>query len=136
MEQQSISVSKAGIIATLQARCSVIAAANPIRGRYDSSLTFIENVDLTDPILSRFDVLSVVRDRVDAVNDEKLADFVVGTHIRSHGVDKEAAADDAEQGAAEAATNSLGLSQEQLRKYIMFSKVQCTPKLDHIDREK
>merc|ERR1719474_1580621 len=137
MEQQTISVSKAGIIATLQARCSVIAAANPIRGRYDSSLTFIENVDLTDPILSRFDVLSVVRDRVDPLNDEKLSDFVVGTHIRSHSNDdKVAAADDAEQGAAEAATNSLGLSQEQLRKYIMFSKVQCTPKLDHIDREK
>ena len=54
MEQQSISISKAGIVTRLQARCSVIAAANPIRGRYDGSLTFIENVDLTDPILSRF----------------------------------------------------------------------------------
>ena len=54
MEQQSISISKAGIVTRLQARCSVIAAANPIRGRYDGSLTFLENVDLTDPILSRF----------------------------------------------------------------------------------
>ena len=44
MEQQSISVSKAGIIASLQARCTVIAAANPIGGRYDPSLTFSENV--------------------------------------------------------------------------------------------
>jgi DNA replication licensing factor MCM2 len=56
MEQQSISISKAGIVATLQARCAVIAAANPIRGRYDSSLTFAENVELTDPILSRFGI--------------------------------------------------------------------------------
>ena len=64
MEQQSISISKAGIVATLQARCSVIAAANPIKGRYDSHLSFMDNVDLTDPILSRFDVLCVVKDEV------------------------------------------------------------------------
>merc|ERR1719191_2067651 len=51
MEQQSISISKAGIITTLSARCAVIAAANPIGGRYDSQLTFSENVELTDPIL-------------------------------------------------------------------------------------
>jgi len=54
MEQQSISISKAGIVTTLQARASVIAAANPIKGRYDSSLSFAQNVDLTEPILSRF----------------------------------------------------------------------------------
>ncbi len=53
MEQQSISISKAGIVTTLQARCSVIAAANPTAGRYDSSRTFAENVQLSDPILSR-----------------------------------------------------------------------------------
>lgn len=67
MEQQSISISKAGIVATLQARCSVIAAANPIGGRYDPSLTFAQNVDLSDPILSRFDVLCVVRDTPDPI---------------------------------------------------------------------
>ena len=54
MEQQSISISKAGIVTTLQARCAVIAAANPIRGRYDSSISFSKNVELGDPILSRF----------------------------------------------------------------------------------
>lgn len=53
MEQQSISISKAGIVTQLQARCSVIAAANPDGGRYDSSRTFAENVKLSDPILSR-----------------------------------------------------------------------------------
>lgn len=52
MEQQSISISKAGIIASLNARCSVLAAANPIRGQYDPQMTFRENVDLSEPILS------------------------------------------------------------------------------------
>ena len=84
MEQQSISISKAGIVTTLQARCAVIAAANPLRGRYNPALPFALNVHLTEPILSRFDVLCVVRDTVDPVADEKLARFVVGSHARSH----------------------------------------------------
>ncbi|KAK6044510.1 MCM2/3/5 family protein, partial [Cooperia oncophora] len=71
MEQQSISISKAGIVTSLHARCTVIAAANPIGGRYNPSRTFAENVDLTEPILSRFDVLCVIRDTVDPVEDER-----------------------------------------------------------------
>jgi DNA replication licensing factor MCM2 len=84
MEQQSISISKAGIVTTLQARCAVIAAANPIRGRYNASLSFAENVELSDPILSRFDILCVVRDTVDPIMDQILAKFVVGSHQRSN----------------------------------------------------
>ena len=89
MEQQSISISKAGIVTSLQARCSVIAAANPIGGRYDPSKTFSENVQLTDPILTRFDVLCVLRDEVDPVQDERLAKFVLQSHFRSHPAEKE-----------------------------------------------
>ena len=84
MEQQSISISKAGIVTTLQARCAIIAAANPIRGRYNPTIPFQQNVELTEPILSRFDVLCVVKDAVDPVQDEMLARFVVGSHLRSH----------------------------------------------------
>ena len=64
--------------------CSIIAAANPIGGRYDTSRTFAENVDLSEPILSRFDVLCVVKDTVDPVEDERLARFVVQNHQRAH----------------------------------------------------
>lgn len=84
MEQQSISISKAGIITSLQARCAVVAAANPIRGRYNPQLPFSANVELTEPILSRFDVLCVVRDVADPVADGKLAEFVCASHLKSH----------------------------------------------------
>lgn len=84
MEQQSISISKAGIVTTLQARCSIVAAANPIGGRYNSTLPLSQNVNLTEPILSRFDIICVVRDLVDEESDERLAKFVVGSHFRSH----------------------------------------------------
>lgn len=62
----------------------MIAAANPIGGRYDPSYTLSENVELTDPILQRFDVLCVLQDTVDPIIDEQLAYFVVNSHIRSH----------------------------------------------------
>lgn len=84
MEQQSISVSKAGIVTTLFARCSVIAASNPIRGKYNSQVSFSQNVDLTEPILSRFDILCVLKDIANPIDDEKLAEFVCNSHIQSH----------------------------------------------------
>lgn len=84
MEQQTISISKAGIVTTLRARCSVIAAANPLQGRYNTSLSFTENVDLTDPILSRFDILCVIRDEVDESVDRDLATFVINSHTTNH----------------------------------------------------
>lgn len=84
MEQQSISISKAGIITSLQARCSVIAAANPLKGNYNQNLNFNDNVDLTDPILSRFDLLAVVKDDVDEEYDDALATFVINSHMKNH----------------------------------------------------
>lgn len=137
MEQQSISISKAGIVTQLQARCSVIAAANPVGGRYDSSRTFSENVELTDPILSRFDVLCVVKDIVDPVNDEKLARFVVGSHAVSH---PDLVAENEENevsGSGLPGTDDPDiLSQNMLRKYITFAKQNCRPKLHAGDYDK
>uniref|UniRef100_A0A7S0RHF6 DNA replication licensing factor MCM2 n=1 Tax=Pyramimonas obovata TaxID=1411642 RepID=A0A7S0RHF6_9CHLO len=130
MEQQSISISKAGIVTTLQARCAVIAAANPVGGRYDSSRTFAENVELTEPILSRFDVLCVVKDVVDPVMDERLARFVVGSHAQSH--------PDKTQAEKEISTEQDPdvLSQDTLRKYVTYAKMYCQPKLQHADVDK
>jgi DNA replication licensing factor MCM2 len=81
MEQQSISISKAGIVTSLRARCSVIAAANPIQGRYNSQLSFADNADLSEPILSRFDVISVIKDEVNEEIDNDLSTFVINSHI-------------------------------------------------------
>lgn len=139
MEQQSISISKAGIVTQLQARCSVIAAANPVGGRYDSSKTFSENVELTDPILSRFDVLCVIKDIVDPVHDEKLAQFVVGSHAASHPDGAEAAAEGGEEGAAPSTSPNDDpdiLPQELLRKYITYAKQTCKPRLQAGDYDK
>lgn len=90
MEQQSISISKAGIVTSLHARCSVIAAANPIGGVYQRDRAFNDNVDLTDPILSRFDLLTVIKDEAREEQDDALATFVLNSHMRSHPVAKRA----------------------------------------------
>mmetsp|Transcript_15073 Transcript_15073/g.23397 ORF Transcript_15073/g.23397 Transcript_15073/m.23397 type:complete len:943 (-) Transcript_15073:71-2899(-) len=156
MEQQSISVSKAGIVTSLQARCSVIAAANPIGGRYDSSCTIAENVELTDPILQRFDVLCVLQDTVDPVADERLADFVTKSHMRSvptcemeqHGRGASLAtslqSQERNEREAEAGTGTETeedkhcklIPQHLLRKYIQYARATIRPKLSDFDQEK
>ncbi|KAI0153721.1 DNA replication licensing factor mcm2 [Pestalotiopsis sp. NC0098] len=144
MEQQTISISKAGIVTTLQARCGIIAAANPIGGRYNSTIPFSSNVELTEPILSRFDILCVVRDTVDPSEDERLARFIVGSHSRSHPT-TQSAEDSMEvepesQAAAESQetqTKKEGeIPQELLRKYILYARDHCHPKLLHMDEDK
>lgn len=131
MEQQSISISKAGIVTQLQARCSVIAAANPIGGRYDSSRTFAENVELTEPILSRFDILCVVKDTVDREADGRLAEFVVNSHMRSH-----PSVDPAKAAADEAERDPSIIAQDKLRKYVTYAKQTCRPTFQANDYEK
>ncbi|CAH0384017.1 unnamed protein product [Bemisia tabaci] len=130
MEQQSISISKAGIVTSLQARCSVIAAANPIGGRYDPSMTFSENVNLSEPIMSRFDILCVVRDEVDPVKDNQLAQFVIDSHIRHH------PNSDIRESEQETPNNIEIIPQETLKKYIVYAKQNIHPKLHNMDQDK
>jgi len=135
MEQQSISISKSGIVTSLQARCSVLAAANPIGGRYDPSLTFSENVDLTEPILSRFDILCTVRDTVDPVEDERLAKFVVGSHMKHHPGATESETD-LYQTEMTNTTNVEPIPQDLFKKYIIYAKEKAHPKLNQMDQDK
>ncbi|KAL9643786.1 hypothetical protein ABK040_016088 [Willaertia magna] len=150
MEQQSISISKAGIVTTLQARCAVIAAANPIRGKYDASKTFHQNVDLSEPILSRFDILFIVRDIVDEKIDERLAKFVVQSHFNSHPKQMElrlkqqrdanykevvTGGIESKQEDEEYLHNREAIPQELLKKYIIIAK-NLRPSLNQINKER
>ncbi|KAI0265220.1 MCM-domain-containing protein [Gloeopeniophorella convolvens] len=80
MEQQTISIAKAGIHATLNARTSILAAANPIGGRYDRKKTLRGNVAMTAPIMSRFDLFFVVLDECDEKIDLNIAKHIVDVH--------------------------------------------------------
>lgn len=80
MEQQTISISKAGIQATLNARTSILAAANPIGGRYDRGRTLKQNLTMSAPIMSRFDLFFVVLDECEEGADMNVARFIIGVH--------------------------------------------------------
>ena len=80
MEQQTISIAKAGIHATLNARTSILAAANPIGGRYDRKKSLRANVAMTAPIMSRFDLFFVVLDECDEKSDLNIAKHIVNVH--------------------------------------------------------
>ncbi len=80
MEQQSASIAKGGIVATLNARTSILAAANPMYGKYDPFKNITENVNLPVPLLTRFDLIFVVRDIPSKEKDRKIAKHIIDLH--------------------------------------------------------
>ncbi|EEH11418.1 DNA replication licensing factor MCM4 [Histoplasma capsulatum G186AR] len=92
MEQQTVSIAKAGIITTLNARTSILASANPIGSKYNPNLPVPQNIDLPPTLLSRFDLVYLVLDRIDEQNDRRLAKHLVGMYLEDtpeHGTSEE-----------------------------------------------
>nr|WP_131160521.1 minichromosome maintenance protein MCM [Aeropyrum pernix] len=110
MEQQTVSIAKAGIKATLSARASLLAAGNPKFGYYDPSRSFVDNVDLPAPIISRFDLIFVVRDVIERSRDEMLASYVLETHTNVELFKPE-------------------IDPDLLRKYIAYARKHVKPRL-------
>ena len=84
MEQQRISISKAGINASLRTRCAVLAAANPKAGRFEpvSDLPFTAQIDLAPPLVSRFDIIWLITDTPDGDNDQKIAQHIIANRMQ------------------------------------------------------
>jgi len=122
LEQQRISVAKAGITAVLQARCSVLAAANPKFGRFDEHKYISEQIDLPPTLLSRFDIIFSLIDRPEAEKDRQLAGHV----LRGHRVGE--IAKRREEGASAPETRELEepylphFTPDFLRKYVAYAK--------------
>jgi len=119
MEQQTISIAKAGITTTLNSRCSILAAANSVFGRWDDTKAE-ENIDFMPTILSRFDTIFIVKDEHDETRDMTLARHVMQVHMN-------AAADNAAEG-------ELALA--FLKKYIGYCRARCGPRLTEEAAEK
>jgi replicative DNA helicase Mcm len=77
MEQQVINISKAGISASMRTRCAVLAAANPRRGRFDNEGANFEQIDLPPPLISRFDIIWLIRDEVRMEQDRNIAQYIL-----------------------------------------------------------
>ena len=104
MEQQTISIAKAGIQATLNARTSILAAANPVGGRYNRKTTLRANINMSAPIMSRFDLFFVILDECNETVDRHLAEHIVNIHrFRDEVVQPE-------------------FTTEQLQRYIRFAR--------------
>ncbi len=109
LEQQTISIAKAGIMATLNSRCSVLAAANPKYGRFDRFKPTGEQINLPSTILSRFDLIFVIEDKPDPEKDKSLAGHILRIHKNN--------------------SIPFEIDPELLRKYIAFARKEVQPKL-------
>ncbi len=109
LEQQTISIAKAGIMATLNSRCAVLAAANPKFGRFDRYKSIAEQINLPSTILSRFDLIFVIEDKPNAERDKKLAAHILKIHKNT--------------------SIPFEIDPELLRKYIAYARRQIHPEI-------
>jgi len=118
LEQRTVSIAKGGIVARLNARCGVLAAANPTFGRYDDYRTAVENISLPPTLLSRFDLIFVLKDRPSEDKDASLARHILNLHQRR---EKEV---------------EPPIKRKLLRKYIAYARRNCNPKITDKVKEK
>ncbi|KAJ2902918.1 dna replication licensing factor mcm5 [Zalerion maritima] len=121
MEQQTISIAKAGITTILNSRTSVLAAANPIFGRYDDMKTPGENIDFQTTILSRFDMIFIIKDTHDRARDETMAKHVMGIHMGGRGIEEQVEAE---------------VPVDKMKRYISYCRTRCAPRLSPEAAEK
>jgi len=123
MEQQTVSIAKAGIVATLKAQTAIIAAANPRTGRYDRYKTPTQNINLPPSLLSRFDLIFIVTDKPDPANDAQMAEFILQNSM---------------EGPKEKSKSSklAPIDDKLLKKYIKYARRKCFPVLTEEAKEK
>jgi replicative DNA helicase Mcm len=126
MEQQTVSIAKAGIVATLKAETAIIAAANPHSGRYDIYKTPTQNIRLPPSLLSRFDLIFVVVDRPNKADDAQMAEFILQTAMN----EPEDLMDDKEESQAAPIPGDI------LKKYIKHAKRTCHPVITQEAKER
>jgi replicative DNA helicase Mcm len=126
MEAQRISVAKAGINATLQCRCSMLAAANPKFGRFEEESSIYEQIELPAPLVSRFDLIEILTDRPNKKHDQQLSSHILDTQRRGEARMLPEGTEIEDMDIAEIMTQTNILkpiySIETLRKYVAYSK--------------
>ncbi|KAG7197523.1 hypothetical protein KM043_017636 [Ampulex compressa] len=123
MEQQTVSVAKSGVVCSLPARASILAAANPIGGRYDKSKTIIQNLNVSQPLLSRFDLVFLLLDIPNEHLDALLCKHVIEVHKSANWVDN------GKMHTMQHASSKLYKNACSLRERLIFSKqnLNCIP---------
>ncbi|RJU99451.1 MAG: hypothetical protein DWC04_00730 [Candidatus Poseidoniales archaeon] len=145
MEQQKISISKAGINASLRTRCAVLAAANPKSGRFEpvSEVPFTAQINLAPPLVSRFDIIWLLTDDPEMEKDAKIAKHIIDNRLLgvSELLVNEGTAPDPSKSAAEAGLKKTVehgevLSRDLIRKYVAYAKRSIHPSLEPEARDK
>jgi len=131
MEQQTVSIAKAGIITTLNARTSILASANPIGSKYNPNLPVPQNIDLPPTLLSRFDLVYLVLDRIEEQNDRRLARHLMGMYLED--APDNASSSEILVGLMERFLLTWKLTSSQpiefLTAYISYARAKCQPKI-------
>jgi replicative DNA helicase Mcm len=139
LEQQSISISKAGINATLKSRCSLLGAANPKYGRFDQYEPMGEQIDLEPALISRFDVIFTVTDQPDPEADRELAEHILEANYAGqlNTQREQMAAPDVTLEEVQTAQETVEptIDPELLRKYVAYAQQNCYPRMSDEARE-